>query len=126
MAEGKSVRAYCREYPDYKSSTICLWLSQDEDFAEQYARACEMRGDAKFEDTDEIMEELRQGKIDAATARVLIDTVKWQAGKLKPKKYGDSTFLRGDKENPLAIQDISLNFAIPKYLGQDDTAKDNA
>lgn len=101
IAEGKSVRSFCRANEAYKPSTICSWLVQDEAFAEQYTRAMEMRGDAKFEDIDDFIEDLKTGKQDAATTRVLIDAVKWQAGKLKPKKYGDSTTLKGDKDHPL-------------------------
>jgi hypothetical protein len=33
--------------------------------------------------------ELREGKIDWQTARLEIDTLKWQAGKEAPKRYGD-------------------------------------
>jgi len=113
IAEGKSVRAYCRANPVYKSPTICLWLTQDAVFAEQYTRAMEMRGDSKFEDIDDIMDDLKAGKIDSQQARVLIDAVKWQAGKLKPKKYGDSTTLKGDPENPLIIKGVTVGYESP-------------
>lgn len=113
MAEGKSVRSYCRANPIYKPSTICLWLTQDADFAEQYARAGEIRGDAKFEAIDDILEDLKAGKIDAQTARVLIDAVKWQAGKLKPKKYGDSA--KGTPEDPfhLKVSGVTIEYKSP-------------
>jgi hypothetical protein len=38
---------------------------------------------------DEIALDLRNGLIDAPTANVLIQTLKWKAAKFYPKMYGD-------------------------------------
>lgn len=89
MADSKSVRAYCRVNPEYKPSSICRWLAEFSDFAEQYARAINMRADAKFEKIDDVIEDMRSGIIDATMARVEIDAIRWQSGKMNSKKYGD-------------------------------------
>lgn len=90
MADGNSVRAYCRKYTQYKPSTICTWLNEYPDFTEQYARAINMRADAKFDKIDEVIDDMRTKVVDPQMARVEIDAIKWQAGKMNPKKYGDS------------------------------------
>lgn len=56
---------------------------------ENYARARELHGDGFNSEIEAIKEDLKNKKIDSNTARVLIDTIKWQAGKFYPKMYGD-------------------------------------
>ena len=68
-------------------STVMDWLIKHKDFSEQYACAREAQADALFDDCIDIadtatLEEVQQ-------ARLRIDTRKWMAGKLKPKKYSD-------------------------------------
>jgi hypothetical protein len=36
-------------------------------------------------------------------SRLRIESRKWLAAKLKPKKYGEKTTIAGDAENPLAV-----------------------
>ncbi len=110
MAEGNSVRAYCRVNTQYKPSTICTWLNEYEDFAEQYARAINMRADAKFDKIDDVIEDMRSKVVDPQMARVEIDAIKWQAGKMSPKKYGEKVDLTSNgKEINFAIKLDALN-----------------
>jgi hypothetical protein len=83
-------------------------LREHEEFSEQYARAKEESADALVEDMLDIADNAAnpvivdgvplvvEGKpvmnADAAAvahARLRVDTRKWSASKLKPKKYGD-------------------------------------
>lgn len=74
--------------PGWKALTN--WLRDNPDtFGEDYARAREARADSRSDRIDEIAVKLERGEIDANTARVLVDIEKWQAGKEKPKRYGD-------------------------------------
>ena len=52
--------------------------------AHQYAGAREDQAESLFDEAIDIAREHE----DPAKARVLIDTLKWAAGKLKPKKFG--------------------------------------
>ena len=54
-----------------------------------YVQAREDHGDGFNDEIETVKRDLRDGKIDAATARALFDTIKWQAGKFYPKMYGD-------------------------------------
>jgi hypothetical protein len=70
-------------------ATIAKWMRENPAFAEDYARAREARADSRQDRIDQIGGKLERGEIDANTARVLVDIEKWQAGKEKPKSYGD-------------------------------------
>lgn len=73
-------------------------------FRQQYLRAREIRADSRFESVDSVIEDMRKGRIDANQARVQIDAIKWQVGKENAKRYGDAVTLRGDKDNPVQVQ----------------------
>lgn len=87
IAEGKSIRAICKRKGMPAMSTVFKWLSQDEEFAEQYARAKDQQADNLFEEVLEIADEAKPETV--AVAKLKIDARKWMAGKLRPKKYGD-------------------------------------
>ena len=72
-------------------------------FSDDYMRARDDRGDLRNDKIDEIRDNMLAGLIDFNTARVAIDTLKWQAGKEAPKRYGERLELAGDKDAPLCI-----------------------
>ena len=86
--------------------TVYSWKRLHPEFLQEYARAREHRADARADRIDEICEDLRAGKIDPNTARVLADCEKWQAGREKPAVYGDrvETRLADANGEPLQIQ----------------------
>ena len=85
--------------------TIYVWLQEDEAFFKNYARACEDRADAIYEETIEIADDatndwmVRNGKDGEASwvlngehvqrSRLRIDTRKWFLAKMNPRKYGE-------------------------------------
>jgi len=91
------------------ASSVFKWLREQEGFSEQYAKAKEESADALVEDMLDISDnEVKEpvvidgvplvvdGKMVMQTtsaavahARLRVDTRKWSASKLKPKKYGD-------------------------------------
>ncbi|MBN9219546.1 MAG: hypothetical protein J0I79_16495 [Mesorhizobium sp.] len=83
---------------------IYEWLKEDEAFANNYARAREDRADWRSARIDSIVSKLLSAEIDPSAARVAIEAEKWQAGKEKPKVYGDKTTLAGDADNPVQVQ----------------------
>ena len=84
-------------------SSVYKWLTERPAFSERYAHASRDRAIARFERLDDTLAELRAGNIDANTARVIVDTIKWQCGKELPRRYGDKLELSGDAANPLTI-----------------------
>jgi len=75
------------EYPS--RVTLYKWLRDHEDFLNNYARAREARADARSDRIDEICKKVENKTMDPQAARVIIDAEKWQAGKERPKRYGD-------------------------------------
>ena len=66
-------------------SPLFLWLRGHPEFSEQYARAREEQADAISDECLEIAEK----EPDVQRAKLKIDTRKWFASKMKPKKYGE-------------------------------------
>lgn len=106
LALGKSMRTVLKEDSMPAMSSVFKWLRENPEFSEQYARAKEESSDALVEEmlyiADEeptIAEQDKEGNIVAtkmdsagiARNRLRVDTRKWIASKLKPKKYGETT-----------------------------------
>ena len=89
-------------------STIYSWLGKHPAFAEKYTRAREMRAYRRYESIDKVREDMRNGLIDAAQARVEIDAIKWQTGKEAPKVFGDRSAveLTGKDGGPIETKDV--------------------
>lgn len=118
LVEGESLRSICDAEDMPACSTVFRWLSLNDAFSEQYARAREAQADALFDDILSIADDARndwmerRGEEDAGwqangehiqRSRLRIDARKWMAGKLRPKKYGEKLELSGDRENPIAL-----------------------
>tara|TARA_R110000868_G_C10972546_1_gene770351 strand:- start:14247 stop:14723 length:477 start_codon:yes stop_codon:yes gene_type:complete len=106
LAEGLSLRSVCRDENMPSCQTVFSWMRKHPEFLEQYARAKEESADAL---TDEILDIADDGTNDwmekesregehvgwqlngehVQRSKLRIDSRKWLASKLKPKKYGD-------------------------------------
>lgn len=86
-------------------STIYRWLDTKgyEWFKEQYTRARARQADRKFDQTWEIADASTPETVQVD--RLKIDTIKWQAGKLAPKKYGDHSVV--DVKGELVVSAIT-------------------
>ena len=89
VAEGSNLSRICAQDGRPARDTVYKWLQAHPAFADQYAHAREDRADHRFDRIDDVIVDMRAGTIDSNQARVEIDVIKWQAGKEKPKVYGD-------------------------------------
>ena len=103
LAEGETLRAVCRDASMPDKSTVLRWLADDSKaaFRDQYARAREMQADALFDEALAIADDVADDWITTqdgkkvldhehvTRSRLRVDTRKWAAGKLAPKRYGD-------------------------------------
>lgn len=106
LAEGESLRAICEteELPD--KSTVFRWLSAHQDFRDQYARAREIQAETLVDEILEISDDARNDWMErngdegeavgwrlnaehVQRSRLRVDSRKWFASKVAPKKYGD-------------------------------------
>ena len=111
LADGKSLRAICREEGMPSTSTVCKWLAKNEAFAEQYARARELQADALFDDILDIADKGLIALDAAEDRRIQIDARKWMAGKLKGKYSDKVKHVGGDEgDNPIAFTGFDVGF----------------
>lgn len=105
LANGESLLKICRseDYPD--RGTVFRWLIAHEEFRHKYDAAREMQAELFADELNEIADDGTNDWMESADkegavgyklngehiqrSRLRIDTRKWIASKLKPKKYGD-------------------------------------
>lgn len=112
MSNGLSTFKAC-EKAGVPHSTFMLWLRDDTELANSYARAredlIERIANEVIELSDADVGLLPDGKKDWAAVqkhKLQVDTRKWLLSKLAPKKYGDKIELSGDAQNPLKVERI--------------------
>jgi hypothetical protein len=115
IASGDSVRTISRDESMPCVKTVFNWLRVHPEFVQQYARAKAEQADALAEELLDIADDgsndwmERYGKEGEQIgwqlngehvnrSRLRIDTRKWIASKLKPKKYGEKLAIDGDGE----------------------------
>ena len=100
LMDGESLKAICSEPEMPSKVTVCKWLNRLPEFANQYSRAREVQADGMV---DEMLDISDDSQNDWMTKRGLqvpdneaiqrsklrIDTRRWVASKMRPKKYGD-------------------------------------
>ncbi len=118
LAEGETLRAICRDKAMPDKATVLRWLADktEVDFRDQYAHARDMQADALFDEALEIADDAsgdwtvdKDGKkaLDhehIQRSRLRVDTRKWAAGKMAPKRYGDKIQHTGDGGGPIRTE----------------------
>lgn len=101
IADGKSIKTICDMEDMPCKRAVFSWLSKYPDFVKLYQIACEERAEAYVEEIIDIADDSSRDYVDDGEggmrvdhehiqrSRLRVDTRKWYAGKVKPKKYGD-------------------------------------
>lgn len=98
LISGESLRKICLDEGMPAQSTVCRWLANNEPFRKQYAHAREIQADTIFDEcldiaddgVNDYMGDDEKYNGDAVQrSRLRIDTRRWMAGKLAPKRYGE-------------------------------------
>ncbi len=107
MMDGMSLRSICSKDDMPPKTTVLRWLNQDgsNELVTTIARARGLQADAKFDQVDEILEDVRAGALNPQAANVMIRAIQWQTSKLNPKRYGDKVFqeLSGPGSKPIEV-----------------------
>ncbi len=121
LATGQSLRTACKGKDMPCVKTVFNWFNQHPEFLQQYARAKEESADALIEEMIDIADEGTNDYMErkdengegtgsyylngehVQRSRLRVDTRKWIASKLKPKKYGDKILHGSDPDQPLEI-----------------------
>lgn len=94
VSDGENLGGICGKDGIPSRSVVYEWLRDNQDFADIYARAVQIRADSRNDKIDAVVTDMRAGVVDAAQARVEIDALKWQMSKEAPRRYGDSVQLK--------------------------------
>lgn len=110
VAEGNSIRAIAATKGMPSKSAIFKWLAEHEAFRSKYELATAERAQARYESIDDILADLRSGRIDHRQARVMIDAVKWQCTIERPDRYNPANRHEhtGRNGGPIATQPAEM------------------
>jgi hypothetical protein len=88
IINGRSLRAACREMGLDAASTV-KYLMADPHLDQQYAYACEIRGNGYGEKVADVAQDVLDGKVMPDVGRVAMDGFKWTAARMASKRWGD-------------------------------------
>lgn len=115
IAGGESLRKACQSV-GITAPTFCERILKNPALAEQYARAREMRSDIYGEQVGEIAGQVLRGELEPDAARVAADCLKWTAGRMAPKKWGDKVEV--DHGGTVKQEHVILNVPRPRLIGE--------
>ena len=98
MVEGESLRTICKAPGMPTFVTVFNWRRAHPEFLEQYAREREDQADALAEEMLDVARSALRAKSseEAQGYRLLVDTLKWRASKMKPRSYGDKLLMEAE------------------------------
>jgi hypothetical protein len=121
MTEGESLRSICRDDDFPHIATVLRWVASDDVFRDQYACAMDIRADMLFEQAIEIADtpvlgieretsetgvKIKEGDM-LGHRRLQVDTRKWAASKMNPKKYGDKQEITAVGDAVVVVRDFT-------------------
>ncbi len=98
----RSLEALCNAHPHWPCfKTVYSWINQNKNgFLQQYTLAKEQQADylcdsilTIVDKAETFIDENGNERNDVAMLRLKVDSLKWQAGKLRPRKWGDKQSL---------------------------------
>ena len=98
------------EYPTFP--TWCKWKRENDVLFNLYTRSIQDKAEMILFEIIQTMNDLRDGIIDAPSARVIIDTYKWMAAKFYPKMFGDKA--------DITLESETVNKIIVEYVKAKD------
>lgn len=115
IANGKNIIKILESKNEFPSwPTFRRWKNENEELRTLYVNSQQDKGIALENEIDDTMQLLKEGMIDASTANVLIQTLKWKMAKFYPKLFGEKIdHTTNGKDLPSAQPAININYAPP-------------
>jgi hypothetical protein len=103
IADGDSVSAACRKSGNCSKATFFRRVRSDPEFNRRWMEAQEERAEARYERYDDIMRRLEEGKQDPGSARILLESLRWQMARDDSRRFSDKvkTELSSPGDKPL-------------------------
>lgn len=129
----KSLKTICKEEGMPDAATVMRWLRVNEDFRDQYARAKEEQADFLAEEILDIADDatndfmtITKGDISyevenkewTSRSKLRVESRKWIASKLKPKKYGEKLDMTSDGKALPQATVMTVNVVPPKDVDE--------
>ena len=102
ISEGKSLRSALKKAKT-GFSQFYQGLKDSKEYADQYAHARNCQAESSFEAILSAVNRVESGQLEPNAGRVVIDTYKWIAARLKPTVYAEKTSLLGDTNQPTEL-----------------------
>lgn len=121
LAEGRSLSDVCRDHDMPSREAVYSRINANAEYADKYARATVVRADALV---DEMFDIANNGRNDwmaredpdnagyefngehVQRSRLRVDTLKWAAARMAPKKWGDRIQHTGEGGGPVQTEDV--------------------
>jgi hypothetical protein len=139
LACGKSLRTVCKADDMPSVEAVFSWIHSKPEFAERYARAKAESADAIIEEvidiaddgTNDWMEQFDKDGVSIGwklngehvqRSRLRVDTRKWIAAKMRPKKFGEKVDVEHGATDALSalIQSVQGNSFNPVAINRDE------
>lgn len=99
LADGKSLRSYCKQDGTPGISTITRWIVSNKRFWAQYAQAREAAGYAHADNIVDIVQKIADAELEPNAARVMMDGLKWSAERMAPKSHMPQSLVNHESPN---------------------------
>jgi hypothetical protein len=110
IGDGESLSKICEDADMPSRHTVWEWIREDEAYKALYNAALADRGEVLADGIIELSDEARLAPPELTNAyRLAVDSRKWAAARLLPRKYGDRVTLSGDSENPVQVQHVEAS-----------------
>lgn len=131
-SSNKSLHTILSSNPEYpKLTTFYKWLDDNEVFAKNYARAKDCQADYLAEEILEISDDGTKDNLETDfgvienkewvnRSKLRVDSRKWIASKLKPKKYGDRLELDGKVDSKTKVVRVIMGQRTENITKEDD------
>jgi len=123
MADGQTVKeAVSAMKLDVSDGTVRRWMTEREEWAGDYQRAKKLMASAMAEEALRVARE--STNYSSAADRVLIETLKWAAGKANPAEYGDRQTVEHQGAQTLQVKIVEDDVPVKNVMALNDTAKE--
>jgi len=117
VVDGQSLRTICKAPGMPDKETIANWRRAHPEFDKRYQDARCDQADAHVEEMLDVARQAVKAKSSEEVQgyKLLVDTLKWRASKMKPRSYGDKLTLEAEV-NVRQMTDEQLNARLTQLL----------
>lgn len=89
VAAGEPLTQVCKDKRMPERSAVYNWFNEHPDFLDMYVKAKELQSHAYFDRIIDISQRVLNGDVEANSARVAMDALKWVTARLNPRVYNE-------------------------------------